>query len=95
MRRLSIYALAAFVVSSLRPLAGGRDPGKGQKCRSRQATVTLTAGDADKILNVTTGAKVTGLFGKKLKKAVTQDSSGRAAGCPGLGGLAHDRGQGR
>jgi Cu/Ag efflux protein CusF len=83
MRRLSIHALAAFVVI----LGAGRLPadeirGKVKSVDPDKATVTLSAGDVDKTLNVATGAKVTGLFGKKLKKAVTQDVPGGLRGVP-------------
>lgn len=83
MRRLSIHALATIVVM----IGAGRLPadeirGKVKSVDPDKATVTLTAGDADKTLNVAAGAKVTGLFGKKLKKAVTQDIPGGLRGVP-------------
>jgi Cu/Ag efflux protein CusF len=81
MRCLSILALAASVVI----LGAGRLPadeirGKVKRVDPDKAIVTVTAGDADRTLNVATGAKVTGLFGKKLKKAVTQDVPGGLRG---------------
>ena len=54
--------------------------GKVKSVDADKATITVTAGDADQTLNVAGDAKVTGLFGKKLKKAVTQDVPGGLRG---------------
>jgi hypothetical protein len=76
-------ALAAAVIL----LGASRAPadeirGKVRSIDPDKAIVTLAVGDADKTLIMESGARITGLFGKKIKKAVTQDIPGGLRGIP-------------
>lgn len=81
MKRVQIpilFALALMLGTSR--LSADEIKGKVKSVDSDKHIITLTIGDAEKTFDVATDAKVTGLFGKKLKKAVSQDVQGGLKG---------------
>jgi len=54
--------------------------GKAKNIDGDKGTITVTIGDADQTYNVAGDARVVGLFGKKIKKATTEDVPGGLRG---------------
>lgn len=79
--RFAGVLLALSVVVSARGLAAEEVRGKVKRVDGAQGTITVTVGEADRTFAIGTDAKVVGLYGKKVKKAVVQDVPG------GLGGV--------
>lgn len=81
MKRVRIPALFALVLAlGATQLPAEEIKGKVKSVDPDKHTVTLAVGDAEKTFDVAADAKVTGLFGKKLKKAVSQDVQGGLKG---------------
>lgn len=81
MKRVQIALLLAFtLVLGANGLSADEIKGKVKSVDSGKHTITLAVGDAEKTFDVAADAKVTGLFGKKLKKAVSQDVPGGLKG---------------
>jgi Cu/Ag efflux protein CusF len=73
-----LFALAMTLGAS--KLSADEIKGKVTSIDPDKHTITLSVGDVDKTFDVATDAKVTGMYGKKLKKAVTQDVPGGLKG---------------
>jgi Cu/Ag efflux protein CusF len=81
MKRTSILtSLALLAALSTGHLWGDEIKGQVKSVDPDKSTITLAVGDAEKTLNVAPTAKITGLFGKKIKKATTQDIPGGLKG---------------
>jgi hypothetical protein len=80
--RLALVVTAVAFGSSRLPAE--EISGKIKSVDPDKSTLTLMVGDAGRTFSVPADAKITGLFGKKIKKAVTQDVPG------GLRGLKPD-----
>ncbi len=81
MRHLLRFVLCTLILA----FGAGRLPaeeikGKLKSVDRDKNTVTLAVGDAEKTFSVANDARITGQFGKKLKKAVTQDVVGGLKG---------------
>ena len=80
MRLLTLALVASVIALGSGRLSAGEIKGKVKSIDADKGTIILTVGDADRALNVAGDAKVTGFFGKKLKKAVSQDVPGGLRG---------------
>lgn len=76
----SALCFAALLALAASPLAADEIKGRVKSVDPDKHTITLLVGDAEKTFEVAPDAKITGLFGKKLKKAVSQDVPGGLKG---------------
>jgi len=72
-RTMTRTLLALAVMAGTGRLSAEEIRGKVKSVDGEKNTITLTVGEADRTFQVVGDAKVVGLYGKKLKKAVLLD----------------------
>jgi hypothetical protein len=79
-RTLTFALVVSLIALGAGRLKADEVRGKIKSVDADKHTVTLTVGDIDRTLHVANDAKVSGLYGKKLKKAVAQEIPGGLQG---------------
>ena len=79
-RTLTPALLVLTLLAAAGSLPAEEIRGKVKSVDGDKGTITLTVGEAERTFQLATDAKVVGLYGKKLKKAVVQDVAGGLRG---------------
>ena len=80
LRRFATASFALVLALGAGRLSADEVRGKVKQVDGDKGRLTLTVGDADKTFDVGGDTRVVGLYGKKLKKAKTQDLAGGLRG---------------
>lgn len=80
MRRIHKFTLFGALIAGTLPAWGGELRGKFKSADTVKHTITLTIEEQPRSLEVAADAKITALFGRRLKKAETMDVPGGFSG---------------